>query len=286
MPDANTLAVLRDVVYIALVAAFVGAWAYSALRRAIPVTAWNTAGRTITNCYDRIDALAALLLVLLLTSSLLFAGAAAAESKGKEATKITDMEQLNSVGQTIMMDLMLVAVVVVFLRVWRDRDPAELFGLRRMSIVQALIKAAWWFVPIYAIVWCVSVGSEAMLNGVWPDMGHQSAVEVLENTSSPVLKLALSLTAVVVAPLAEEIMFRGFIYGVIKRYTDGYLAAIVSALLFAAIHMHVGIFLPLFALGLLFAAAYETTGCLFVSIFLHALFNGAQELNLFFGPKS
>ena len=110
-------------------------------------------------------------------------------------------------------------------------------------------------------------------------------MQLLEGTKSPLVKMLMSVTAVVVAPLTEELIFRGFLFAVFKRYTDTYFAGLVSAVLFAAVHAHVGTFLPLFALGLVFVAAYEVTGCLLVTMFMHALFNGAQVVLMLFGVE-
>ena len=284
MTDAATLAVLQDVVYIALLAALIGAGMYAVLRSMIPVAAWDHGGHVISKAYDWPDAVVAGLLATLLTSGIL-SGPHAESTTAKAAEAASEMAQLGSVVSTVTMDLMLVALVVGFLRVLRDRDPAELFGLRRMPLKQAFITAVVWVVPALLVVWAVSAGAASMLKGVWPDLGPQSTVEVLETSKSPLVKFALSITAVVVAPLAEEILFRGFLFGVIKRYTDTYFAALVSALLFASVHMHVGFFLPLFALGVIFAMAYEATGCLLVSILMHALFNGVEVVSMLLGVE-
>ena len=283
MPDSNTLAVLRDVVCIAILAAFLGAAAYGYLRRSIPMLAWDHGGRVPVGQFGTADWLVALLLTLLLTSTLLFAPPQSGSTIKHEA--LSDVEQLGAVAQTLMMDLMLVGLVVGFMRVIRDFDPAELFGLRLMKVSRAFLKALGWILPAYLVIRGVTEVASHFLDGVWPDMGPQSAVKILQNTKNPLVKLAMALTAAIVAPLAEEILFRGFIYGVLKRYTDTYFAGLLSAVLFAAIHLHVGLFLPLFALGLIFVAAYEATGCLLVSIFMHALFNGSQELLMFAQDK-
>ena len=79
--------------------------------------------------------------------------------------------------------------------------------------------------------------------------------------------------AIVTAPLTEELLFRGFLYGVVKRITDRWFAAVFTAMIFALVHLHVGSAPPLFLLGLCLAIAYEQTGCLLVPSFMHAMFN-------------
>jgi membrane protease YdiL (CAAX protease family) len=79
--------------------------------------------------------------------------------------------------------------------------------------------------------------------------------------------------AVSLAPLAEEFIFRFFMYGVMKRYFGKVVAVLVSALLFAAVHAHLPSFAPLFVLGSCFAIAYEWSGSILVPMMMHALFN-------------
>jgi membrane protease YdiL (CAAX protease family) len=58
------------------------------------------------------------------------------------------------------------------------------------------------------------------------------------------------------------------------------------SLLFALVHHHVGSLVPLFVLALGLTTAYEATGCLLVPVFMHAIFNGLNILELIFKPLS
>jgi membrane protease YdiL (CAAX protease family) len=77
----------------------------------------------------------------------------------------------------------------------------------------------------------------------------------------------------IIAPVAEEIFFRGLIYGFLRRW--GFpLAFVISTLLFVLVHpMNRGIPFTQIVGGLLFAAAYELEGNLLVPITLHGLGN-------------
>ncbi len=83
----------------------------------------------------------------------------------------------------------------------------------------------------------------------------------------------MGVSAVIVAPVVEETLFRGFIYAVTKRLTDRWFSACFTSLMFALVHHHVGSIVPLFVLAMGFTLAYEASGCLLVPIFMHALFN-------------
>jgi membrane protease YdiL (CAAX protease family) len=77
----------------------------------------------------------------------------------------------------------------------------------------------------------------------------------------------------IISPVAEEIFFRGLIYGFLRRW--GFpLALVLSTLLFVLVHpMNRGIPFTQIVGGLLFAAAYEVEGSLLVPITIHGLGN-------------
>ena len=81
------------------------------------------------------------------------------------------------------------------------------------------------------------------------------------------------VVACVGAPLAEEVIFRGYIYGVAKRFAGIPLAVVFSGLLFGAVHMNLAALLPLTILGIILALAYEYTGSLWGPIAIHFCFN-------------
>jgi membrane protease YdiL (CAAX protease family) len=91
--------------------------------------------------------------------------------------------------------------------------------------------------------------------------------------------------AIVIAPLAEEFFFRGFLYGVLKRYAGGLPALVFTAVAFALIHLHVPSLLPLFLLACVLTLAYELSGSLLVPMAMHSLFNAITLVGVFFASK-
>jgi membrane protease YdiL (CAAX protease family) len=86
-----------------------------------------------------------------------------------------------------------------------------------------------------------------------------------------VLPLA-GVATVLVAPLAEETFFRGFVFGGLRRY-GFFWAALASGLLFSAAHVSLGGLIPLALVGMLFAWSYSRTGSLWTTIYAHFFFN-------------
>ncbi len=86
------------------------------------------------------------------------------------------------------------------------------------------------------------------------------------------LIFALSIAAVV-APIAEEVFFRGFIYSALRKSIGITKGIIISALIFALFHAQSWLLIPVTIIGVVLAYLYEKTGSLGPPIILHALNN-------------
>ena len=90
------------------------------------------------------------------------------------------------------------------------------------------------------------------------------------------LLVAIAVSAIIIAPIAEELIFRGYLYPVVKRFTDRWFASIFSGVFFGVIHFNV-MGLPILALmGFILAVIYEKSGSLWVPIGCHAAFNATS----------
>lgn len=91
----------------------------------------------------------------------------------------------------------------------------------------------------------------------------------------------LILVVVVMAPIFEEIFFRGALYGAIRRHAGAGAAIAVTSLFFALVHPQLPLgFLPILVLGIVFAIAVELRRSLIPSIVAHMLNNGVALLLL------
>ena len=151
---------------------------------------------------------------------------------------------------------------------------AWFFSLRRAG--QGLVAwgfrrptaAFFWVIPLALVaVYAVTYAHDILVN---PE--QQALLEHFPKTSTGVALLAV--LAVVMAPLFEELFFRGFLFRGLARSWGWPLAAVLSAAVFGAVHQQVTVFIPLFALGFVLAWVYERTGSIWTPIALHAVFNG------------
>lgn len=93
----------------------------------------------------------------------------------------------------------------------------------------------------------------------------------LGSAPSPLL---VFVSAAVVAPFAEEVLFRGFIFPGLAGRLGRVRAALASAGLFALAHLHPLTFPPLFALGVALAFLYDRFRSIWPCVIVHALTNG------------
>ena len=93
--------------------------------------------------------------------------------------------------------------------------------------------------------------------------------------------LLAGFIAVVVAPIVEEVVFRGILFRALGDRIGIWPGAIISSAIFALIHIEVVVSQPvalggLFAVGMVLALAYHWTGNLLVPVLGHAVFNAAS----------
>lgn len=119
-----------------------------------------------------------------------------------------------------------------------------------------------------------------------PDTGHEM-LKLLRDSQSSTAVALMTLSAVVVAPIVEEMLFRGLIQTVLLN-TFGreqrWLVLIGASLLFAAVHLPITpwqTFPGLFLLGLMFGWLYERHGSLLPGCIMHCLFNAANVALVF-----
>lgn len=274
MPDACTSAVLRDLsVYVSIATALALA-GYWMMRRYRPEFAWNHEGQVLSRPYAAPD------LMLLAGLGLFFILAIQPHESG-ETGEGGGMSPGGMV-MSMVFNLLMCAALLVYLHRLRGLNPAEIFGLQHIHWRSLALVVLVFTVIILISVNLVSAATVKWLEEFWPDQQPQETVRAFQESGSIGFKFLVIIAAVVIAPLAEEVLFRGFVYGVLKRYTDAPFAALASSLMFAVIHMHVGSLPPLCMLAVLFCLAYEITGCLLAPMLLHALFNGASIIGMMF----
>lgn len=162
----------------------------------------------------------------------------------------------------------LLAVIVAVAPLGRAAGPA--LGLRPVN----------WKYPVLGALGTVALSVAVSQIGIEPE----GVKQVIEGVREP-RQLTISLLCLaLLAPLVEELVFRGLLYGWIAGRWGGWPAVIVSTLAFAGAHWepaHVVLVLPL---GLLFGWLRRRTDSLLPSLVAHIVNNGFALLAAVYLP--
>lgn len=118
---------------------------------------------------------------------------------------------------------------------------------------------------------------------------QQDLLRLFTETESIPLLLILITLATLVAPLAEELLFRAMLFRYLRTRIPRWIALLLPGLIFASLHVNwmtgdgLASFAPLVMLAVVFSLAYERTGRIGTVIVAHAFFNLHTILILFSG---
>lgn len=93
------------------------------------------------------------------------------------------------------------------------------------------------------------------------------------------------LALVVIAPVAEELLFRGYMYDKLKKFGGTYIAILVVSLVFGALHGQWNVAIDTFVLSVVLCLAREWTGTIWIPILVHMIKNGIAYYFLFISPE-
>ncbi|MBI5396472.1 MAG: CPBP family intramembrane metalloprotease [Verrucomicrobia bacterium] len=166
----------------------------------------------------------------------------------------------------------LCAAVIFFLRA-RGVRLAEFAGRSKLRARRVIGLGLWLSVAMFPLVMtafgaslfaCHAFGFKPPTPALFPEIaGVPHRATFLVHFAGVVL----------LAPFAEEVLYRGYLYRVFKTRLGAAASAILVSLFFAAVHLNVTAFVPIFVVSLCLTIAYEASGSLRVPIFMHALAN-------------
>jgi membrane protease YdiL (CAAX protease family) len=187
-------------------------------------------------------------------------------------------QQIRPVGLVVSMLMQGMIAGMLVMCVWVRYPLVEWLGLRWPKW-----RSVFWQTPlalfaVWALMIAVSLsGYLDWLTGLGVETS-QDSVRLLKESDDPAVLALMAVAAVLVAPVCEEVVFRGYLYPAMKHHSGPVCAAMVSALVFSAAHGSLAAILPLFILGLVFVWLYEKSGSIWAPIALHFAFNSATVL--------
>ncbi len=163
------------------------------------------------------------------------------------------------------------------------------FGFSLPTVPRALLFGVLAGVCVVPIAWTLQIVSVQLLNLFNWSPQSQELVRTFQQSakaaSDPELlrqQIAFGISVIVLAPISEELLFRGILYPTIKNFGFPKVALWTSAIVFALMHQNMAGMIPFIFLGIVLVKVYEETDNLLAPILVHSLFNTANFLYMLF----
>ena len=196
------------------------------------------------------------------------AAAAASGDSLPDAPQILADQTTLQIGLAVSIAFQIALIGVV---VWLSRQsiPQLVQGLRldRYAVLQ-IWRPVLVTIGLYVMVATYSVVVNALDIGI---LEPRSTVP-FEIVRHPLTIVLTGITAVIGAPLAEELFYRGLVFGGLLKW-GFWPAALLSGAIFSGVHLDLGSLIPFFAVGVVLAWIFWRRGNLWESITVHFLFN-------------
>tara|TARA_B100000965_G_scaffold401504_1_gene425480 strand:+ start:973 stop:2331 length:1359 start_codon:yes stop_codon:yes gene_type:complete len=154
----------------------------------------------------------------------------------------------------------------------------DYFQFNLLPIKDSFIQGLKGFLMIIPFVLLVSLIMNLLVDN---QNGSNPLLEIVLNNNNYISFLLLFLTTTFLAPLFEEIVFRGVLLPILSREFGIILGITISAFIFALAHLSISEMIPLFILGVGLGTTRLISGRLSSTVIMHSLWNGLTFLNLF-----
>lgn len=172
----------------------------------------------------------------------------------------------------------IILLAIYWTTVRRYHSPWAALGLRRVPL-------GWFVLAPLLTLGMLTVGV-ALTSAISALQGQQFVNPQVQDMSqgqqlTPLHLIMFLLGTAIVAPIVEELFFRGMLYPLLRRRLPAWLAIVANAAIFAALHF-IPILLPvLFVMGLLLTFVRARTDSIIPGIIIHALNNAIFVLGVY-----
>jgi membrane protease YdiL (CAAX protease family) len=135
---------------------------------------------------------------------------------------------------------------------------------------------AWRLVGMAALAWLIYIICAGILSPLLQPEQEDVAKEIGGDEGGTFAMIVAGFLIVVVAPLSEEIFFRGFMFAGLRKAMPLWIAAVISASVWGSLHLtggNIGVAVQLAVFGVILAYLYERSGSLWAPIMAHGVNN-------------
>jgi len=186
------------------------------------------------------------------------------------------------VGGAIIYALTIFIVVGVPWLVKKRRTTKEDVGVQRLPTWKDIVLVPAGAGAYLILTSLISFAATALLTFVDYDQAQDTGFSGLTSQLEFILAF---ISLVIIAPFAEELLFRGYLFGKLRKHAPVWVAVLITSLLFAIVHFQWNVGIDVFALSIVLCLLRVVSGSLWPSIMLHMLKNGFAFYLLFVNPS-
>ncbi|MGH2506888.1 MAG: CPBP family glutamic-type intramembrane protease [Ktedonobacteraceae bacterium] len=149
------------------------------------------------------------------------------------------------------------------------RALCQALGLRRFHVARTLL----WVIGLMVLVFAFDELYSYVITALQLHIMTNDQVVLQQSKVAPLTTYAVLLGSIIIAPICEELFFRGFVLPGLLHEMAPTWAVLVSAALFAIAHADLSSFLPLFVIGIALGILRLRSGSTWAGISLHMLNN-------------
>lgn len=162
----------------------------------------------------------------------------------------------------------------------RSGEITKLLGIDKIPAASAL----GWAAAAFAVYFWVTI-IVGLLASFIPGFDSDQAQDVGFSDVTTTMEYIMAFVGLVILPpIFEEILFRGYLFGRLRRYVGFWVTAVVTSAVFGLVHGQWNVAVDTFILSLFLCSLREYTGSLWAPILLHAFKNGLAYFFLFIAP--
>jgi uncharacterized protein len=182
---------------------------------------------------------------------------------------------------------LLIYLIMIGLVIWlphianRGQVTAGDLGISRMPHWSDILMAPVAFFVYFVVSTALMLAATSLFPSFDASQAQNTGFSVLTQPYEYVLAF---VTLVLLAPFAEELLFRGYLFGKLKKLIPVWLAILITSLLFGFIHGAWNLAIDTFTLSLVLCLLRVSTGSIWASILLHMIKNGIAFYILFVNP--
>lgn len=174
-------------------------------------------------------------------------------------------------------------LLVVILPVWVTRKGG--YVKRLLGIDRWPDRTIWWLPLLLWVGYMAATIAAAVVANYLPWVDSEQPQDIgFDNLTLPVEYVVAFIALVVLPPIAEELLFRGYLFGRIREKLGFWSTTIIVSIMFGLVHAQWNVGIDTAVLSVFLCYLRERTGTIWASIVLHAIKNGLAYFLLFIAP--